>query len=102
MTDLVKRLAALGFKPDRDYVVQDDGEGPYIKVWLSQASRPNQTAIDRVTTKAITDATELQAFQAMFDTDRKDKALIQWIGTRTGGNALQWMDELFTIWKSIT
>lgn len=33
-------LKHLGFKPNIDFVCQDDGEGPYIAEWLSETPQP--------------------------------------------------------------
>tara|TARA_Y100000593_G_scaffold65568_1_gene120772 strand:- start:177 stop:479 length:303 start_codon:yes stop_codon:yes gene_type:complete len=41
-----KGLEKLGFVPDRDFKLQDDGEGSYIKDWFSTEPRPTQAAVD--------------------------------------------------------
>ena len=33
-------LKHLGFAPEVDYVLQDDGDGPYLKEWLSSEPQP--------------------------------------------------------------
>lgn len=33
-------LKHLGFKPNLDFICQDDGEGPYIAEWLSETPQP--------------------------------------------------------------
>lgn len=47
MKDLDARLRALGHSP-AEYILQDDGAGQYIKRWLSNAPRPQQSAIENV------------------------------------------------------
>lgn len=38
-------LIHLGFVPMVDFVVQDDGEGPYLRAWLSAEPQPGEQAI---------------------------------------------------------
>ena len=35
-----KGLIQLGFQPKNDFVLHDDGDGPYIEKWLSNSARP--------------------------------------------------------------
>jgi hypothetical protein len=42
----VKGLEQLGFTRNVDFVVQDDGNGPYLKDWFSTEPRPTQAAVD--------------------------------------------------------
>tara|TARA_B100001964_G_C14113727_1_gene545099 strand:- start:147 stop:485 length:339 start_codon:yes stop_codon:yes gene_type:complete len=39
-------LIKLGFEPEVDFVVQDDGSGAYIKEWLSASPQPSDAAIE--------------------------------------------------------
>ena len=39
-------LKHLGFTPEVDYVLQDDGNGTYIKYWNSSSDRPTTTDIE--------------------------------------------------------
>jgi len=39
-------LQRLGFKPDIDFSLQDDGNGPYIVEWFSDRLRPTIADID--------------------------------------------------------
>ena len=41
---IARGLKHLGFTPNEDFVLQDDGAGPYIYEWLSNEDRP--TLID--------------------------------------------------------
>tara|TARA_Y100001938_G_scaffold96286_1_gene131739 strand:- start:2732 stop:3055 length:324 start_codon:yes stop_codon:yes gene_type:complete len=41
-----KGLKQLGFTPLTDFVLQDDGDGPYIAEWKSGSSQPTQTEIE--------------------------------------------------------
>ena len=41
-----KGLEHLGFVPDIDFKLQDDGNGPYLKEWHSQEPRPTQADVD--------------------------------------------------------
>ena len=42
---LSRALAHLGFITDVDFVVQDDGNGPYIKAWTSAEPKPDEATI---------------------------------------------------------
>jgi len=39
-------LKHLGFTPEVDYVLQDDGNGVYLKEWLSSSDRPTTADIE--------------------------------------------------------
>ena len=39
-------LIKLGFKPDADFGLQDDGAGPYIKEWKSESPQPTEAEIE--------------------------------------------------------
>ena len=39
-------LMKLGFKPDTDFELQDDGAGPYIKEWTSASPQPTEAEIE--------------------------------------------------------
>ena len=39
-------LMKLGFKPDADFELQDDGAGPYIKEWTSASPQPTEAEIE--------------------------------------------------------
>ena len=39
-------LIQLGFTGEVDFVLQDDGDGPYIKTWLSDDAQPSVSAIE--------------------------------------------------------
>ena len=39
-------LMKLGFKPDVDFGLQDDGAGPYIKEWKSASPQPTEAEIE--------------------------------------------------------
>ena len=39
-------LMKLGFKPDADFGLQDDGAGPYIKEWKSESPQPTEAEIE--------------------------------------------------------
>ena len=42
---IAQGLINLGFVPNVDFIAQDDGEGPYLKAWLSQEPQPSAEAI---------------------------------------------------------
>jgi len=39
-------LMKLGFKPDTDFELQDDGAGTYIKEWTSASPQPTEAEIE--------------------------------------------------------
>ena len=39
-------LKHLGFTPNEDFVLRDDGAGPYIEEWLSGSDQPTTAAIE--------------------------------------------------------
>lgn len=52
MMDLSERLTALGFAPGwplplngGDFLLQDDGEGPYVKEWRSSRPQPSDAEL---------------------------------------------------------
>tara|TARA_R110001632_G_scaffold103081_1_gene211686 strand:- start:65 stop:373 length:309 start_codon:yes stop_codon:yes gene_type:complete len=46
-------LIKLGFTPDADFLLQDDGDGVvYIQQWLSDLTQPTDEAIATATTQA--------------------------------------------------
>ena len=46
-----KGLEQLGFVRNVDFVVQDDGHGPYLKDWFSTEPRPTQEDVDAAYTE---------------------------------------------------
>ena len=51
-------LKKLGFKPDTDFELQDDGAGTYIKEWKSGSPQPTESEIE---TAYVTAQTEYDA-----------------------------------------
>ena len=47
-----KALEYLGFKNKTDFVLQDDGAGVYIRDWLSDSTKPTDSAINTADTQA--------------------------------------------------
>jgi len=39
-------LKVLGFVPGKDFVMCDDGSGPYIHAWMSDSDRPTMAAME--------------------------------------------------------
>ena len=46
-----KGLMQLGFVPEKDFVLQDDGNGTYISKWLSSSDRPTTADIEAAHTE---------------------------------------------------
>ena len=43
---IARGLKHLGFTPNEDFVLQDDGSGQYIREWLSNESQPSESEIE--------------------------------------------------------
>ena len=39
-------LKILGFVPEKDFVMRNDGDGPYIEDWRSSSDRPTMAAME--------------------------------------------------------
>ena len=76
-------LIKLGFEPEVDFVVQDDGSGAYIKEWLSASPQPSDAAIEAADVEYQTawdsqayarnrkaEYDQLNQFEMQFDDDR--------------------------------
>ena len=63
---LVNGLIKLGFTPNVDFVAQNDGEGDYIKDWLSSTAEPSVAEINTASTRlqAEDDANQYQRDRA--------------------------------------
>jgi hypothetical protein len=62
-------LIKLGFTPDADFLLQDDGDGVvYIQQWLSDLTQPTDEAIATATTQA-----ESEYNAQAYARSRKDK-----------------------------
>ena len=48
-------LKKLGFKPDTDFQLQDDGAGAYIKEWKSGSPQPTEAEIETADATAQTE-----------------------------------------------
>jgi hypothetical protein len=48
-------LKKLGFKPDTDFELQDDGAGTYIKEWKSGSPQPTESEIETAHATAQTE-----------------------------------------------
>ena len=48
-------LRKLGFKPDTDFQLQDDGAGAYIKEWKSGSPQPTESDIETADATAQTE-----------------------------------------------
>ena len=48
-------LKKLGFKPETDFILQDDGAGAYIKEWKSGSPQPTEAEIETADATAQTE-----------------------------------------------
>ena len=60
-------LIHLGFNPDTDFICQDDGDGAYIKEWLSDLPQPSNAEI----AQAVADAEDAYT-NTEYQRDRAD------------------------------
>tara|TARA_B100000745_G_C19895049_1_gene299523 strand:- start:170 stop:439 length:270 start_codon:yes stop_codon:yes gene_type:complete len=56
-------LKHLGFTPEVDYVLRDDGDGTYIEYWLSSSDQPTTVNIESAHTE----------WQVQFDAETVEK-----------------------------
>lgn len=74
---LAEKLVALGFKPIEDFVVQDDGDGAYLREWRSQAPRPTEAEIEAavIPTPNPVDAVDIVLLKIAFNHENRIRAL---------------------------
>ena len=78
-----KALEKLGFDPINDFILQDDGDGVYIRDWMSASPQPSEAEIETAHSEwqAEYDSQEyarnrkaeydqLNQFEMIFDDDR--------------------------------
>ena len=65
--NIAEGLIYLGFDPIKDFICQDDGNGVYIREWLSDKAQPTEAEI----TQAIADA-ETEYTNTQYKRDRAD------------------------------
>lgn len=68
-------LQQLGFTPEDDFILQDDGAGVYIKEWLSASPQPTVEEIE---------AAEVLWDQAQSDREAAKLSAIQKLATAAG------------------
>lgn len=64
---IAQGLISLGFEPLVDFVVQDDGDGPYIREWLSDAAQPSAEEIEAAGPVVPDTVTPAQAKIALYE-----------------------------------
>lgn len=71
MKGLGEALRQLGFEPDRDFLVRDDGDrrGPYIAEWLSERAQPSEAEIAEAAASASAADARRQAERQLAATD---------------------------------
>lgn len=85
-----------------DWVLQKPkGQPVFIEKWNRPESQPTQAVIDAVTPDQQNNAEETRDLTSNFNLSRKDKVLIKWIASRTGGGTPgSILAELRTIWRN--
>ena len=102
-----KALEKLGFLPEVDFSLQDDGDGVYIRKWNSASPQPTEAEIEAAHTEwqAEQDATEYQRLRAPEYPpigDQLDALLKHLNYRRTQGDELvQELDDIIGDWLTV-
>ena len=100
-------LQKLGFSSETDFIVQDDGSGPYISKWNSALPQPSEAEIEAAHAEwqAEFDASEyrrLRAPEYLPIGDQLDALLKHLNYRRTQGDELvQDLDDIIASWLSV-
>jgi len=92
-------LEKLGFTPNVDFVIQDDGDGVFIKEWNSASPQPSESEIETAhaewqaeyDSQAYTRARKYPSWQEQMDMMFHD----QTEGSRTWLNAIEAVKEAY-------
>ena len=105
MSDLDLRVRALfpGKVNGIDYLLRDDGAGPFLDLWTGPEPEPSDAELAAVTQAAIDAVRAGDADnQAQADVDRKAlKAVAAWAADKLGIPRAQARDEIITIYKGL-
>jgi hypothetical protein len=103
----VQALEKLGFDPDADFILQDDGQGVYIKEWNSASPQPTEAEIEAAHVEweaehAATEYKRLRAPEYPSIGDQLDAILKHLNYRRTQGDDLvQEMDDIIGDWLAV-
>ncbi len=70
---IAEKLIALGFRPLVDFIVQDDGSGPYVREWLSSEPQPTAEEIDAAGEPVPASVSPAQAKIALYEAGLLDQ-----------------------------
>jgi len=100
-------LEKLGFTPEIDFSLQDDGQGVYIKEWMSASQQPTEAEIEAAHAEweaehAATEYKRLRAPEYPAIGDQLDAILKHLNYRRTQGDELvQEMDDIIDDWLAV-
>lgn len=100
-------LEKLGFTPDSDFILQDDGQGVYIREWMSASPQPTEAEIEAAhaeweAEQAATEYKRLRAPEYPAIGDQLDAILKHLNYRRTQGDELvQEMDDIIGDWLAV-
>jgi len=100
-------LIKLGFTPEVDFSLQDDGQGVYIREWMSASPQPTEAEIEAANTEweaehAATEYQRLSAPEYPAIGDQLDAILKHLNYRRTQGDELvQEMDDIIGDWLAV-
>ena len=80
-------LQELGFTPDEDYILYDDGDGVYIKEWKSLSPQPSVPQIE---------AAEIVYDQKIQDSIAIKNSIMQTVATKIGKTVAE-LDEMHPV-----
>jgi len=100
-------LEKLGFTPEADFILQDDGQGVYVREWMSASPQPTEAEIEAAhaewqAEQAATEYKRLRAPEYPAIGDQLDAILKHLNYRRTQGDELvQEMDDIIGDWLAV-
>jgi len=100
-------LEKLGFTPEADFILQDDGQGVYVREWMSASPQPTEAEIEAAHAEweaehAATEYKRLRAPEYPAIGDQLDAILKHLNYRRTQGDELvQEMDDIIGDWLAV-
>ena len=100
-------LEKLGFTPEADFILQDDGQGVYVREWMSASQQPTEAEIEAAHAEweaehAATEYKRLRAPEYPAIGDQLDAILKHLNYRRTQGDELvQEMDDIIGDWLAV-
>jgi hypothetical protein len=102
MRSLNQKLRSLGYDNGTDYSLDGATDTVFISEWFHTDSQPTEAQLDALTDQQVDDGLSNENVKQSFELSKKDRVLIKWIASRTGGGTAQEIKaELRAIWDNI-